>query len=101
MTPEDIVRMHVHCNVTGLVAALADEHGDEWAWDLMYGNEDFATRAYDALEVWIVSHWLGNQLRKHDHRVAELSYQYYWARGATGQNISMDPVIQDIAKEHP
>src|SRR5262245_29056287 len=88
---EKITREHVKCNVTGLISALV-EHDDDDARDLMYGDPESATLAYDAYEVWIVSHWLANQLRKHDHRVAERGYQHYWARGATGQAIAMDTV---------
>lgn len=95
---ENIAREHVMCNVTGLVAMLADEHGDEWAHDLMYGNIESPQVAYDAYEVWIVSDWLMRQLQKQGHRVARLSYQNYWARGAAGQAVAMDTVIEEIAK---
>lgn len=98
MTPEQIAREHVMCNVTGLISELC-EYGDEWASDLMHGDIESSQAAYDAYEVWIVSHWLARQLKNHDHRVAERGYQHYWARGASGQAISMDTVIEDIAKE--
>ncbi len=97
MTPEDITREHVKCNVTGLVQLLFEDH-NEWAVDMMCGDVESSTLAYDAFEVWIVSHWLSKQLAKEGHRVAELDYQHYWARGAAGQSISMDPVIAKIAK---
>ena len=98
MTPEDIAREHVHCNVTGLVSELIELDSD-LGRDIMYGHEDDEQRAYDAFEVWIVSHWLARRLKTHNHRVIELGYQHYWARGAAGQAISMDPVIEAIAKE--
>lgn len=97
MTPDQIVDRHVHCNVTGLVSELIDCDSD-LGREMMYGSPEDEQRAYDAMEVWLVSHWLAARLRERGHRVVECWYQSYWARGASGGAVLRDPVIQQIAQ---
>ena len=94
--PQQIVEQHVLASVTDLVTTLA-EH-DDWARELLYG--DPSNEEEDAAyEVWKVSEWLARQLTQRGHRVRELWMgNHYWARGATGQAIKLDNVIEEIAK---
>lgn len=94
----DLVNDHVKCNVTPLIVALA-EYGDEWAWDLLHGNPEGPEEVYPAYEVWVVSSWLAMMLQKHKHRTDALAQTDYWARGATGQAICLDTVIEEIVRE--
>ena len=92
--PQQIVEQHVLANVTGLISSLV-EYDDDDARELLYGTSD---DAYEALEVWAVTGWLADKLIARDHRVHQWGNTYYWARGATGQRIVMDDVIEEIAK---
>ncbi len=95
--PQQIVEQHVLASVTDLVTTLA-EHDDDWARELLCGdpNNEEEDPAY---EVWKVSEWLARQLTQRGHRVRELWMgNHYWARGATGQAIKLDDVIEEIAK---
>lgn len=90
---QQLVEEHVKCNVTGLISVLCQYNDDE-ALYLMGGEED-----YLAYEVWCVSEWLAERLKRHEHRVVRCWNQHYWARGATGQSIKLDDVIKKIAEE--
>jgi hypothetical protein len=96
-----IVQEHVRCNVTGLVTELM-EYGDEGAHIMLFGCVGGPGEIYDAHEVWQVTDWLASRLRGDEpgHRVMKLWGEHYWARGATGQAIHMDPVIADIARRN-
>ena len=98
MTPEELVRLHVQANVTGLIAALVD-YSDPEACTLMHGDEESGEEVYSAMEVWYVTPWLADRLQRQNHRVAQWWNGHYWARGGTGQAIWMDPVIGTIARE--
>lgn len=53
----------------------------------------------EVFEHWIVSEWLATQLEKRGESVAEICNAWIWGRTTTGQAISSDSVIEDIATE--
>lgn len=78
----------------------------ELAIDL-YGN-DYCEKCYsstdhdptEALEFWIVSERLANQLEsKHELITKDFYGLTIWGRTCSGQSISMDGIIQDCYKE--
>ena len=63
-------------------------------WDA----SDFAYQK--VYEHWIVSDWLAIRLEKHGEVIERDFYGLtIWGRGATGQRISLDPVIQNVYDE--
>ena len=53
----------------------------------------------ECLEHWIVSSWFGEQLRSHGETVADVLDFTIWGRCTSGQSISCDSVISEIAEE--
>ena len=53
----------------------------------------------EVLEHWIVSSWFGDQLREHGEVVADVLDFTIWGRCTSGQSITADEVIRDIASE--
>lgn len=53
----------------------------------------------DIYEHWLVTGWLADKLQARGEVVEEYLGLTIWGRATTGQAISMDYVIQDIAKE--
>lgn len=51
----------------------------------------------EIFEHWIVTGWLGERLREQGETVGELFNFTIWGRQTTGQRISMDGVIRQIA----
>jgi len=55
---------------------------------------------YDEVyEHWVVSDWLAKKLSKRGEVTGEVAGLTVWGRGCSGQSISMDWVIQEIAAE--
>jgi len=52
----------------------------------------------ECLEYWIVSEWFGDQLRSHGETIADVLDFTIWGRTTSGQAISCDSVIKDIAE---
>ena len=98
MTPQQVVEQHVQANVTGLIAALV-EYNDEEAMLLQHGDPESSEEAYPAHEVWAIDEWLAERLVKNGGRIGMWWTGHYWARGATGQAIHMDTIIQAIADQ--
>lgn len=75
------------------------DHCDDWK-EFCFQNDidtdDFRSEVY---EHWIVSSWLARKLKQHDEVVGELCGLTIWGRCTTGQGISCDYVIQQIAEE--
>lgn len=59
--------------------------------------EDEQDNPSEVYEHWIVSSWLAGKLREQGESVGELFGLTIWGRTTTGQAISMDSVIQQIA----
>lgn len=52
----------------------------------------------EVFEWWAVSNWLASQLEEQGEPILKNEYGTWWGRTCTGQSISMDYVIQEIAK---
>lgn len=61
--------------------------------------EQLDTRCEEVYEWWAVSKWFGEKLAEHDCVVIESWGKSYWGRSTTGQSISLDGCVIDIAKE--
>lgn len=55
--------------------------------------------ATEALEFWIVSDWLATKLQEQDELIGEITGFNIWGRTCSGQAISMDYVIENIARK--
>lgn len=51
----------------------------------------------EALEFWAVTKWFADKLAEHGESTAEILGFYLWGRTCSGQSISMDGVIREIA----
>lgn len=60
---------------------------------------DLEPYQWEVFEHWIVSGWLGDELKKRGERVGPLGNLTVWGRTTTGQAISMDGVIRRIAAD--
>lgn len=68
---------------------------DDWQW---VANEfKLDSVRYEAYEHWLVSDWLADELKRKGEIVGDFAGLTIWGRCATGQTISLDRVIQDIA----
>ena len=75
---------------------FADE-ADDWEDACSQSNVD---PEYDEpMEHWIVSSWLGRKLSEQGEIVESYLGMTIWGRCTTGQSISLDSVIGEIAKE--
>lgn len=54
---------------------------------------------HEAYEHWAITPWFGEKLKEHGEMVGELFNLTIWGRCTTGQAISMDGVIREIASE--
>lgn len=95
-----IAALHVRANVTGLVQELVN-HECDVGNEMMFGDPETPTPAYDAAEVWAVSTWLGNELTKRGERVFRFEDQNYWARRRGKLATHFDDVIVAIAEAIP
>lgn len=60
---------------------------------------DELIRPAEIYEWWAVSHWFGEKLREQEQVVIESWGKSYWGRCSTGQSISLDDCIVNIAKD--
>ena len=73
-------------NIYEMFKNIYDEESDSYA---------------DILEYWFVSDWLGARLAEHGEPVIRDFYGFaLWGRCCSGQSITLDAVIQDIAAEY-
>ena len=84
-----------------LAEAVADfliENGDtkELCQQLDVNTDDFRGEIY---EHWLVSDWLAHRLAEKGEVTGDLCGLTIWGRGTTGQSISIDRVVQNIALE--
>lgn len=84
-----------HDELKLLARAAAEEQGYEDFCSDMRLDPD----RNDVYEHWIVSSWFARKLREKGHPVGELLGLTIWGRGTTGQSISMDGSILEIARD--
>ena len=53
----------------------------------------------EIFEYWLVTSWLAKKLRQHGEPILDNDYGIWWGRTSSGQSITMDWVIQEIAKD--
>lgn len=61
--------------------------------------EDLEGEFFEPLEFWIVSSMFGKDLKRRGEVVMERYGGWIWGRQATGQAISLDEIINEIAKD--
>lgn len=82
--------------------ASINEVGDYDNWKELCFHEGVDTDDYrsEVFEHWIVSDWIASKLIEHGEVVdTDFMGLTIWGRTTTGQSISMDCVIQQIAKD--
>lgn len=62
-------------------------------------HDNLDVKPEEIYEWWAVSHWFGEKLKEHGCVVIESWGKSYWGRCSTGQSISLDGCIVDIAKD--
>ena len=75
---------------------LANGDAEELCGQFDVCTDDFRGDIY---EHWLVSDWLAWKLKGKGETVGELCGLTLWGRGTTGQSISLDRVIQNLAIE--
>lgn len=75
------------------VAALVDD------WEWVCREYDLDPDEHEVYEHWLVSSWLSSKLSERGYTVGEFAGLTIWGRGTTGQSISLDHVIEQIAEE--
>jgi hypothetical protein len=100
-TPAYIARTEVLCCASELIATLADNPLDNVLAGkarALFGIGGPGDR--DALEHWIVSHWLAAKLIENAEIVdIDFAGLAVWGRITTGQAIECDEIIVAIAEE--
>ena len=99
MKSRRIVEREVHYCVSHLISELFNnpEYTDELiGYDSYYDDEGEYIEVY---EYWLISDWLAGKLKERDEIVFEFYGLTIWGRTTTGQAISMDYDIQEIAKK--
>lgn len=61
--------------------------------------EQLDMRCEEVYEWWAVSQWFGEKLAEHGCVVIESWGKSYWGRSTTGQSISLDSCVIEIAKD--
>lgn len=70
---------------------------DDWEW---VGREfDLDPEQIEIFEHWIISAWLARKLAEKGEVIGEFAGLTIWGRSTTGQAISLDYVIQELAAE--
>jgi len=84
--------------VTGLEKIIEkDIQVIQWEIEELQNAMDYPT---EALEFWIVTNWLADQLEEQDELITHDFMGFsIWGRTTSGQHISLDYVIQKIAKK--
>ena len=97
---EMLVRKEVVHNVTRLMQELMGQ--EKYLDDLseLSGEEDEDGNVPEVLEYWLVTPTLAEKLKEHGELVAKDFYDLpIWGRRTSGQSITLDTVIEDIAAE--
>ncbi len=82
-----------------LQRALRAHLEEDDLWQTFCEERNIEPYFRETYEFWIVSRWLGAQLKEKGELVDEVSGLLIWGRGGTGQSISMDGVIKRIHAE--
>lgn len=78
---------------------LAREAAGEQGYEEFCSDMRLDPDRNEVYEHWIVSSWFARKLREKGHPVGELLGLTIWGRGTTGQSISMDGSILEIARD--
>jgi len=100
-TIERLVSREILTNCSHMIAELSskDEYIDEIV-DFSYRasvDEEGEEVDIEALEFWIVTDWMSNQLEQSGELVGEFLGLRIWGRTTSGQMISCDHVMEEIA----
>lgn len=77
----------------------ADDDAEAWQELCEYEGIDADSYRSEAYEHWIVSWWLARKLAEHGEITGQLWGLHIWGRCCTGQSMTLDHVIQQIAIE--
>ena len=95
---ENIVRSDILCSINLTIEKELKENPEliteSKNYDLYIGKEE----KLEIFEYWAVENWLAKQLEKQGEIIFDCLDFIVWGRQCTGQAISMDGVIKDIAK---
>lgn len=112
-TADAFVNRHVYANASAMVNTLvcnyeADAMGADSAEELLTLTclpepEDDDEDPVEIYEHWIISDWLAEKLSERGEMVANpwSDGVWLWGRTCTGQAISLDGVIRELAREFP
>lgn len=78
---------------------LALDAAEEQDWQIFCSEFNIEPDRNEVYEHWIVSSWLAGKLSERGHPTGEMLGFTLWGRCTTGQRISMDGVILEIANE--
>ncbi len=76
-----------------------DEDAQEEGYASLREMQDDGADQQEVLEWWFVTEWLFNALREKNEVVLHSDYGRLWGRGASGQAIYMDSIMEELAKE--
>ena len=109
---DKLVKREVIHNASHLIASLMtiEPEGSDWwddlhslawnhaCWPRAFGyDEGEDEEGHEVFEHWIVTPWLAERLAAKGESCAEIYDFWIWGRTTTGQSISVDSVIHDIA----
>jgi len=105
-----LVSREIHYCVSSLVEKLAssgtfdtlDSEDQETLLSIQYQDytdETGEEQLHESLEHWIVSDWFAEKLQEHGEMVGQLLGMTIWGRACSGQSITCDSVIHDIAND--
>lgn len=99
ITRERLAQKEIIYNISSLALALMNKA--EFLDDLigLFGGEDEEGNIPEVYEYWLVTPWLAEKLEAHGELVTEFCDLNIWGRQTTGQLISEDGIIDDIARE--
>jgi hypothetical protein len=71
------------------------------SWEMLCLDNGIEAEGREVFEFWLVTGWLGDKLEAKGERVVRdfLGLDCVWGRTTTGQMISADGVIEEIARE--
>lgn len=79
--------------------ALEFVEGEHEGWKTFCDEMNLDPERLEVYEHWIVTGWLAGKLTDKGHVVAEILGMTIWGRPTTGQAISMDSVMLEIAND--
>ncbi len=84
-----------------MVRQPVEGSGEYESWQECCESEGIDFERREVFEHWAVSSWFADELRERGETVVDAQdwNVQIWARTTTGQAISMDWIVQDIAKE--